>query len=74
MLRVSLCRDVLFSLCCDRFVCIVLYDTCFLNVYLPSGSNVCQNSVLDTIPQLEMKCVPIFTINSTLNILYLVGT
>jgi len=49
-----LCGNVRFSFCAERFVCVVICDTCFVNVYLPASSNVCSMSLIDVISQLDI--------------------
>jgi len=39
LLKSSLCKDVIFSICKERFVLIVISDSCFVNLYLPSADN-----------------------------------
>jgi len=39
LLKSSLCRDVIFSICKQRFVLIVISDSCFVNLYLSSADN-----------------------------------
>jgi len=70
LLQTSICRDVSFNLCEDRYVCIVLYDTCFINVYLPSGPNACLDILLDVISQLDILCTDVHNKYNTKNFVF----
>ena len=70
LLNNMLCKDVVFSLCEDRFVCIVLYNTCFLNVYLPSDPNSCIDSLIDSLSQLDAACVDIHNRFNIVNFIF----
>jgi len=39
LLKSDNCRDVSFVLCKERYVILVMADSCFVNAYLPSGDN-----------------------------------
>jgi len=46
LLKSSSCKDVIFSVCKERFVLLILSDSCFLNIYLPSANNSSELDVL----------------------------